>query len=520
MTAASSHHPAVELIPDGYKLLEEIGSGSCGTVYLAENLISGERFALKMFPEQGTLAERELQAVKLYQKIEHPNLIRIHHVGQTGRQLFYTMDWCESPLAGRKIPPDELLPMAKKLTGALAELHKHGLIHRDIKPDNIFFRNGEIMLGDIGLVTRGENATFAGSPGFLAPALLKGQTAPNEYTDCYALAKTLYCALSGQEPGKFPYYDGELSEAASVILRAAIAVCGEEPEIHDTAELMEFLNGLPPPAPCRSRKYLLAVILSAAALLAVPFLSRYFTRSAPIPTEPGKTAPAAETAEIKPEKKAPKGKETRDFPKIRRSYSTLSLAEYNRMAEAGRLREYASETDRTGDWFAFLDWLKQHQADHSFREKSETWLNSIPDPEKRNECRKFYAGLCSSGVSADTLTLYRDPARIELWQRAGIEWERNRKWKALEELLRREMTGNKPGPEILREMAETDRFLQFFGVEQQEWLKLRNKATMIRSRADAKLQQEYRRATEKYVRQREAFLDWFKSAAKPGTSVN
>ena len=519
MTAASSNRVVGSTL-DGYKLLEETGSGSCGMVYLAENLISGERFALKIFPEQGSLAERELQAVRLFQKIEHPNLIRIHHVGQTGRQLFYTMDWCESPLAGRTIPPDELLPMSKKLTGALAELHKHGLIHRDIKPDNIFFRNGEIVLGDIGLVTRQETATFAGSPGFLAPALLKGQTAPNEYTDCYALAKTFYCALSGKDPGKFPYYNGELSEAASVILRAAIAVCGDDPEIHDTAELMEFLNGQAPPVPHRSRKYLLPAVLAAAILLAIPFLNRYFIRSAPIPAEPGKTAPSAKTAEIKPEKKAPKGKETRDFPKIRRSYSSLTLAEYNRMAEVGRLREYASETDRTGDWFAFLDWLKQHQADRSFREKQETWLNSIRDPEKRNEYRKFYSGLCSSGVSADTLTLYRDPARMELWQRAGIEWERNRKWKALEELLRREMTGNKSGPEILREMAETDRFLQFFGVEQQEWLKLRNEAMMIRSREDAKLQQEYRRATEKYVRQREAFLDWFKSEAELEASGN
>ena len=188
----------VNTVLDGYKLLAEIASGSCGTVFQAENVISGERVALKIFPGQGNLAGRELQAVRLYQSIEHPNLIRIHHVGQKDDMLFYTMDWCESSLAERKVSAEELAEIAGKLTGALAELHKHGLLHRDIKPDNILFRKGEAVLGDIGLLTRGENATYGGTPGFMPPDLATGKTAPNEYTDCYALAKSLYSALTGE----------------------------------------------------------------------------------------------------------------------------------------------------------------------------------------------------------------------------------------------------------------------------------------------------------------------------------
>ena len=250
---------------DGYKILAELGSGSSGTVYQAENIISRQIVALKILSVKNALAQRELTAIRLFQSIEHPNLIRIHHIGQTGNQVFYTMDKCECSLSQRKVSPEELVPIAQKLAGALAELHKHGLIHRDIKPDNILFRNGEIVLGDIGLITRGEHATFAGSPGFMAPDLALGKTVPNEYTDCYALTKSLYCALSGERPDSFPRYSGTLTPAASLIMCAALAVCSEKPKIRTAAELLRFLNQ--PPAPRNKKRKYLYLSLSAFLLL-------------------------------------------------------------------------------------------------------------------------------------------------------------------------------------------------------------------------------------------------------------
>ena len=222
---------------DGYKILAELGSGSSGIVYQAENIFSRQIVALKILSAQTDLAQRELAALRLFQSIEHPNLIRIHHIGQTGNQVFYTMDRCESSLAERKVSAEKLAEIAPKLTGALAELHKHGLIHRDIKPENILFRKGEAVLGDIGLVTRGENATYGGTPGFMSPDLAQGKIVPNEYTDCYALAKSLYSALTGEKPGNFPSYSGpQLSPAASRIMCAALAVCAEKPKIRTAAE--------------------------------------------------------------------------------------------------------------------------------------------------------------------------------------------------------------------------------------------------------------------------------------------
>ena len=99
---------------DGYKILAELGSGSSGIVYQAENLISRQIVALKILSAQTDLAQRELAALRLFQTIEHPNLIRIHHIGQTGDQVFYTMDRCECSLAQRKVSSEELVDIAKK----------------------------------------------------------------------------------------------------------------------------------------------------------------------------------------------------------------------------------------------------------------------------------------------------------------------------------------------------------------------------------------------------------------------
>ena len=448
--------PTIGTVLDGYKLLAEIETGACGTVFQAENIISKELFALKLFPEQGNLAERELQAVRLYQKIEHPNLIRIHHVGQAGKMLFYTMDWCESSLARRKVSPEELLEIARKLTSALAALHERGLIHRDIKPDNIFFRNGEIVLGDIGLVTRSESATFAGSPGFLAPALASGKIKPDPYTDCYALAKSLYCALSGQEPGKFPEYDGTLSPAASVVMRAVLAVCSDEPEIHDAAELLRFMNdsGL---IPVRKGKNKLRwfVILAVPVLLA--------------------SAAAAAFLWIRPSRKDP-------MPTVRKSVPERPHETYEVMLmkqEIERLEKAAGRCNDPEEKFdlerkicfaeLLVDLVKRRNS------------GALSDRQYQQEQKKLvaisnYIGkLQKSGLEAenrlipsDRLTI-SDPELNERWKQVNAAWSSHKRICILEILRKIRKTG-KTQEEILKEMAQSDRLLRFFAIDQMELL--------------------------------------------------
>ena len=302
-----------------------------------------------------------------------------------------------------------------------------------------------------------------------------------------------------------------------MILRASIAVCGDEPEIHDTTELLQFLNGqTTAPAPSRrTRKYLLAAILSASVLMLIPFLIRHYTTPAPavtaksVPSQTGSGLSVKQKAEIVPA--------NRDIPH----------SEQRTKRGVGRFRRKTeTEISETQKWNDYLDQIRKHDQGKNYKRQYAAYLteqnektvrkiwNSDPETAKKNsdklsESKRIHNQIAASGISAENLKI-QNPELKKHWMAAGLEWEQNRKWKCLEELLRREKTGMTP-EEALSQMAKSDRFLQFFGVEQRGWLKIRNTARQIRNRKDASLQQEYRLATEKYIRQREAFLNWYKT---------
>ena len=463
----------VDTVLDGYKLQAEIASGSCGTVFQAENLISGERVALKIFPGQGSLAGRELQAVRLYQSIEHPNLVRIHHVGQKDDMLFYTMDWCESSLAERKVSAEELVPIAQKLAGALAELHKHGLIHRDIKPDNILFRNGEIVLGDIGLVTRGDHATFAGSPGFMVP----GQSTPNEYSDCYALAKSLYCALSGEKPDNFPFYPGTLSQSAAIIMRAALAVCSPPPKIRTAAELLDFLNQSE--KPIRQRGFKLLTCLSAGLLilfLAVLglFIHSRFRKRDMTPAPQTNQAEEIEKRQVVPAQT--ETNMTRQPQSSGMAQETLFI-----MMERGKLAQQAEKCVDAEEKFkleyqvCMLDLLiplVEHRHSMPLSKYSEEQKNLV-------YIRNYTKRLLTAGLEEESKYIWpeqkhkmkiSDPELKQRWERANAEWESHKKDYVLTILREIRKTGKKP-EDILKKMAVNNELLQIFGIDQLTFIK-------------------------------------------------
>ena len=458
---------------DGYKILAEMGSGSSGTVYQAENVLSRQIVALKFLSAQTDLAQRELSALRLYQSIEHPNLIRIHHVGQKDDMLFYTMDWCESSLAERKVSAEELAEIAPKLAGALAELHKHGLIHRDIKPDNILFRNGEIVLGDIGLVTRGDHATFAGSPGFMVP----GQSTPNEYSDCYALAKTFYCALTGKPPESFPDYTGTLSPPASLIMCAALAVCAEKPKIRTAAELLHFLNE--PEKPIRQRGFKSRAWLSAGLLIlfltALGFFIHSRLRKPDVPVVPRTNQPEkTEKRQVDPAQ--PEANPTRQSQSSGMAQETLFI-----MMERGKLAQRAEKCVDAEEKFkleyqvCMLDLLiplVEHRHSMPLSKYAEEQKNLV-------YIRNYTKRLLTAGLEEESKYIWpehkhkmkiSDPELNQRWKLANAEWESHKKDYVLTILREIRKTGKKP-EDILKKMAVNNELLQIFGIDQLTFIK-------------------------------------------------
>ena len=259
-----------------YKPAVKCGEGAYGEVYLAENVLTGGRFALKIL-NQGR-EERELEGLIRCRECRHENLIRIHHIDRTADgRLYYTMDAADNAappgapyapdiLASRlertgALPVAEVKKLASALLAGLGALHDAGVIHRDIKPENILFVGGTPVLGDIGLAAFSASASLIGTPAFIQPEVLSGKRPFDEKSDLFALGMVIYCALTGWGPEKYPHLPDDLPPAGADVLEFCRAACSGDADI---GELRAILAGFPRPRRYRRR----AVVIAAA--LAVP----------------------------------------------------------------------------------------------------------------------------------------------------------------------------------------------------------------------------------------------------------
>ncbi len=247
---------------ENYKLLCSCGRGAFGEVFMAEDLV-GRLVALKILPNSPA-GERELDGLRHYRRIaeEHPNLVRIFHIGSTGREFYYTMELADNleTASGRyraatleeairrngPLDTADVLRIGHAVLRGLACLERNGLIHRDIKPSNIIFVDGVPKLSDVGLITDiTRSVSVAGTFGFLPPETLEGTASGGRSGDLYSLGKVLYCALTGLPPQKYPWIPREIPLAVCRQFRPVLnKACSREPEKRFQCTL-EFQRELP-----------------------------------------------------------------------------------------------------------------------------------------------------------------------------------------------------------------------------------------------------------------------------------
>ena len=209
-------------------------------------------------------SEREIRGLQNYKDCDHPNLLKIRHIEISDDFVCYTMDaaddlnngkgdYLPDTLANRlnkygRLDGKEITAMLDGMLDGLEELHKHGLVHRDIKPDNILWVNGRATLSDAGLIAPVGQNTLVGSPGFISPRLMESGGVAETGDDFYALSKVVYCALTGLAPAEYPTIPQEMTISVDPkINRAVLAGCSQE--IKSSVEFRKAVAGKVIPQP-------------------------------------------------------------------------------------------------------------------------------------------------------------------------------------------------------------------------------------------------------------------------------
>lgn len=214
--ASTAALPAAEPLPSRvgrYRVLERVGRGSIANVYRAEDE-NGRRVAVKvMRPDQ---AGADAEAVfrhegKLLSELRHLGLVALHEVGTDGSGLYLVMDFVEGPTLqaalDREMPREELLPILVEVAQSVGFAHRHGVIHRDLKPQNILLGAQGPVVTDFGIaraidaVTRTTRQIPIGTPTHMAPEQIDRKLALlGPATDVWALGVMLYQILCGRLP--------------------------------------------------------------------------------------------------------------------------------------------------------------------------------------------------------------------------------------------------------------------------------------------------------------------------------
>ena len=208
------------LIADRYRLLDRVGSGGMGVVWEGRDERLERRVALKQLHRQSGASTREaevanqraMREARLTARLQHPHAVPVFDAVEQDGQLWIVMPFIPAiTLAavleqGGPLQPNEAAKVGAEVASALAAAHAVGIVHRDVKPGNIFIaEDGAALISDFGIARALGDATLTssgmihGTPAYLSPEVARGSEA-NFASDVFSLGSTLYNALEGRPP--------------------------------------------------------------------------------------------------------------------------------------------------------------------------------------------------------------------------------------------------------------------------------------------------------------------------------
>ena len=214
-----------------YTIEGEIGRGGMGVVYRAKDERLTRRVAIKVLPPelafQAEIRERFVREAQTAARLGHPHVVPIHDVGEKEGLVYFVMAYIDGESVGGRLkrkgplPPDEARRIMKETADALSAAHALGIVHRDIKPDNILLEGtrGRVMVTDFGIAKALSNISSAtltgvgvaiGTPQYMSPEQAAGEKEIDGRSDLYSLGIVSYQMLTGELPFTAPTVAGVL----------------------------------------------------------------------------------------------------------------------------------------------------------------------------------------------------------------------------------------------------------------------------------------------------------------------
>ena len=243
-----------EAVAGRYSLERELGRGGMGVVLLARDVALDRLVAIKLLPpdlaKQTTLRERFLKEARTAASLSHPNVVPIYAVEERGDLVFFVMGYVDGETLKERVErsgplsPRVAMKLLQELAWALGYAHQRGVIHRDVKPDNILIERASerALIADFGIahVTAGQGSDsdgeVIGTARFMSPEQASGEPVDGR-SDLYSLGATAFYALTARAPFEAPSVPALL---AKHVTQPAPAIESLHPEL--PPKLAEIVN--------------------------------------------------------------------------------------------------------------------------------------------------------------------------------------------------------------------------------------------------------------------------------------